>query len=214
MLEVNSETDFVAKNEEFTNFVNYLADTILNNEVETVEDVLALKDGEETINDKLISIIAKIGEKISFRRFVKLEKKENEVFGTYNHMGGTIGAVAVLENTSKEVAKDVAMHIAAMAPTAITREEVPAEMIERESSVIKEQVMAEGNPAEIAEKMVVGRLNKFYKEICLEEQAFIKDSNLSVLDYVKQNNGKIVSMVRFAVGEGIDKKKKTLLKKL
>ena len=206
ILEVNSETDFVAKNAEFTNFVNYLSEIILNNDVKTVDEVLAIKDGEETVNDKLISIIAKIGEKISFRRFVKLEKKENEVFGTYKHMGGTIGAVVILENTTKEVAKDIAMHVAAMAPTAITREEVPAEMIERESNVIKEQVMAEGKPAEIAEKMVTGRLNKFYKEVCLEEQSFIKDSNVTVGNYVKENNGKIVSMVRFAVGEGIEKK--------
>lgn len=206
ILEVNSETDFVAKNEEFVNFVDYIINIILTNDVKTIEDVLALKDGEETINDKLIGIISKIGEKISLRRFEKIEKSDSEVFGTYKHMGGTIGAVVVLEGTTEEVAKDIAMHVAAMNPTSITREEVPAELVERESHIIKEQVMAEGKPAEIAEKMVVGRLNKFYKEICLEEQAFIKDSGMSVLDYVKSNNGKIVSMVRFAVGEGIEKK--------
>ena len=206
ILEVNSETDFVAKNEEFVNFVDYIINIILTNDVKTIEDVLAIQDGEETINDKLIGIISKIGEKISLRRFEKIEKNDNEVFGTYKHMGGTIGAVVVLEGTTEEVAKDIAMHVAAMNPTSITREEVPAELVERESHVIKEQVMGEGKPAEIAEKMVVGRLNKFYKEICLEEQAFIKDSGMSVLDYVKSNNGKIVSMVRFAVGEGIEKK--------
>jgi len=206
ILEVNSETDFVAKNEEFVNFVDYITNIILTNDVNTVEDVLNLKDGEETINDKLIGIISKIGEKISLRRFEKITKNDNEVFGTYKHMGGTIGAVVVLEGTTEEVSKDIAMHVAAMNPTSITREEVPAELVERESHIIKEQVMAEGKPSEIAEKMVVGRLNKFYKEICLEEQAFIKDSGMSVLDYVKSNNGKIVSMTRFAVGEGIEKK--------
>lgn len=206
ILEVNSETDFVAKNEEFTSFVDYLSETILNNEVENVDDVLALKSDEGTINDLLISKIAKIGEKISLRRFSKITKKDNETFGTYKHMGGTIGAVVVLSDASEEVAKDVAMHVAAMNPTSITRDEVPAEIVERESKVIKEQVMAEGKPEDIAEKMVTGRLNKFYKDICLEEQAFIKDSNLSVLDYVKNNGGKIVSMTRFAVGEGIEKK--------
>lgn len=206
ILEVNSETDFVAKNEEFTNFVDYLAGKILTNDANTVEDVLAIKDGNETISDKLVSLTAKIGEKISFRRFEKVTKTSDEVFGTYKHMGGSIGAVVVIKGASEEVAKDVAMQAAAMNPTALKRSEVPAELVERESHIIKEQVMAEGKPENIAEKMVVGRLNKFYKEICLEEQTFIKDSSVSVLDYVKNNGGEIISMMRFAVGEGIEKK--------
>ncbi len=206
MVEVNSETDFVAKNEEFTGFVDYLVEQILNNDAETVEDVLNIKDKDETVSDKLIAITAKIGEKISFRRFEKITKKDSEVFGSYKHMGGKIGACVVLEGANSEVAKDVAMHVAAMNPTAVTRSEVPQEMIDRESHVIKEQVKAEGKPEEIAEKMVAGRLNKFYKEICLEEQPFIKDSNETVSSYVSNNNGKIVSMVRFAVGEGIEKR--------
>ena len=206
MLEVNSETDFVAKNVEFTNFVDYLADQILANDVATVEDVLAINDGGETINDKLVALVAKIGEKISFRRFEKLTKNDDEVFGAYKHMGGKIGVVVVVKGANEEVAKDVAMQAAAMNPTALRRDGVPAEVVERESHIIKEQVMAEGKPEEIAEKMVVGRLNKFYKEVCLEEQAFIKDSGLSVLDYVKNNGGEIQSMTRFAVGEGIEKR--------
>ena len=206
MLEVNSETDFVAKNVEFTNFVDYLADQILANEVATVEDVLAINDGGETINDKLVALVAKIGEKITFRRFEKLTKNDDEIFGAYKHMGGKIGVVVVVKGANEEVAKDVAMQAAAMNPTALRRDGVPAEVVERESHIIKEQVMAEGKPEEIAEKMVVGRLNKFYKEVCLEEQAFIKDSGLSVLDYVKNNGGEIQSMTRFAVGEGIEKR--------
>ena len=206
MLEVNSETDFVAKNEEFTNFVDYLADQILKNDAKTVEEVLEIRDGEETINDKLVALVAKIGEKISFRRFEKITKKDSEVFGAYKHMGGKIGVLVVLEGANEEVAKDVAMQGAAMNPTAVRRDEVPAELVERESHVIKEQVMAEGKPEAIAEKMVLGRLNKFYKEICLEEQAFIKDSGMTVLDYVKNANGSISSMTRFAVGEGIEKR--------
>lgn len=206
MIEVNSETDFVAKNEEFTSFVDYLVDKILENDVKTLEDVLAIKDGEETINDKLIALVAKIGEKISFRRFEKVTKEDNQVFGTYKHMGGRIGAIVITNGANEEVAKDVAMQTAAMNPTALSRDLVPQEMVERESKVIKEQVIAEGKPEEIAEKMVVGRLNKFYKEVCLEEQAFIKDSGLSVKDYVKNNGGELVKMVRFAVGEGIEKK--------
>ena len=206
ILEVNSETDFVAKNEEFTNFVDYLADQILANEVATVEDVLAINDGGETINDKLVALVAKIGEKISFRRFEKITKEDDSVFGTYKHMGGKIGTVVVVRGANEEVAKDVAMQACAMNPTALNRESVPAEVVERESKIIKEQVMAEGKPEDIAEKMVVGRLNKFYKEVCLVEQAFIKDSGMSVQDYVKNNGGEVLSMVRTAVGEGIEKR--------
>ena len=206
ILEVNSETDFVAKNEEFTKFVDYVADLILKNNFNDVDSLLSYNDEGTTVNDKLINIISTIGEKINIRRFKKVVKNDNEVFGAYKHMGGRIGSLVVLENTTEEVAKDVAMHAAAMNPTAITREEVPAEMVEHEAHVIKEQVMQEGKPAEIAEKMVIGRLNKFYKEICLEEQPFVKDSGMTVLDYVKNNGGKIVSMTRFEVGEGIEKK--------
>ena len=206
ILEVNSETDFVAKNEEFTNFVDYLADQILANDVTTVEDVLAIEDGGETINDKLVALVAKIGEKISFRRFEKITKTDEDVFGTYKHMGGKIGTIVVVKGANEEVAKDVAMQACAMNPTGLNRDSIPAEVIEREAKIIKEQVMAEGKPEDIAEKMVVGRLNKFYKEVCLVEQAFIKDSGMSVADYVKNNGGEVLSMLRLAVGEGIEKR--------
>ncbi|MBP3841047.1 MAG: elongation factor Ts [Bacilli bacterium] len=206
ILEVNSETDFVAKNSEFLDFVSYLADVVLKNKKETVEEVLEIKDGEETINDKLIAITAKIGEKISFRRFEILTKSDDEVFGAYTHMGGKIGALTIVKGASPEVAKDVSMHIAAMSPVCLSREDVPAEMLEHEKTIIKEQVMNEGKPADIAEKMVNGRINKYYKEICLKEQEFIKDSSLNVETYVKNNGGEIVKFVRFGVGEGIEKK--------
>lgn len=206
ILEVNSETDFVAKNEEFTKFVDYLAETILTNKLVSHEDVMSFNDNGETIEEKIVSLTAKIGEKISFRRHELVTKNDNEVFGSYLHMGGKIGALVVLSDTTEEVAKDVAMHVAAMAPVCATRSDVPTEMVEHESKVIKEQVMNEGKPADIAEKMVTGRLNKFYKEICLEEQEFIKDSSVNVGTFVKNNGGSIVSMVRYAVGEGIEKK--------
>lgn len=206
ILEVNSETDFVAKNAEFTNFVDYLADTIINNNLETHEDVLAFEDNGETIESKIVNLTATIGEKISFRRHELITKGDDEVFGSYLHLGGRIASLVVLSNTTDAVAKDVAMHVAAMAPVCVTRNDVPTEMVEHETKVIKEQVMNEGKPADIAEKMVSGRLNKFYKEICLEEQAFIKDSNLNVGTYVKNNGGTIVKMIRYAVGEGIEKK--------
>lgn len=206
ILEVNSETDFVAQNKEFLDFTNYLADVLLKNGATTVEDALKINDGGETIGDKLINLTAKIGEKLSLRRFEKVTKTDDEVFGTYTHMGGKIGSLVVLKGANSDVAKDVCMHIAAMAPVCLNKEDVPADMIEHEKTVIIEQVMNEGKPQEIALKMVNGRINKFYKEICLADQEFIKDSSVNVSTYVKNNGGEIVKFVRFAVGEGIEKK--------
>ena len=208
MVEVNSETDFVAKNAEFTGFVDYLLDEILKNDVKTNEDVLAIKDGEETISDKLVALTAKIGEKLSFRRFEKVTKADDETFGTYTHLGGKIGTIIVVKGANEEVAKDVAMQAAAMSPVALTREGVPAEMVEHEREVVTEQVKNEaaGKPENIIEKIVNGRIDKFYKEIVLEEQAFIKENKLTVSKYVSDNGGEIKSMVRFAVGEGIEKR--------
>ena len=208
MVEVNSETDFVAKNAEFTGFVDYLLDEILKNDVKTNEDVLAIKDGEETISDKLVALTAKIGEKLSFRRFEKVTKADDETFGTYTHLGGKIGTIIVVKGANEEVAKDVAMQAAAMSPVALTREGVPAEMVEHEREVVTEQVKNEaaGKPENIIEKMVNGRIDKFYKEIVLEEQVFIKENKLTVSKYVSDNGGEIKYMVRFAVGEGIEKR--------
>ncbi len=208
LVEVNCETDFVAQNDQFKSLVSSIIKTLLNSDVTTMEEAnkLTIDGGNETIEEAIVNFVAKIGEKISFRRFERVEKTDSQVFGIYSHMGGKITAVVVLDGTTEEVSKDVAMHVAAMNPTAINRDGVPADLVERESHVIKEQVMGEGKPADIAEKMVTGRLNKFYKEICLEEQAFIKDSNVNVLNYVKNNGGTIISMVRYAVGEGIEKR--------
>ena len=206
--EINCETDFVAQNEDFKKLVLDIRNTLLHNEVNTMEEAnkLTIEGGSETVEEAVVNFTAKIGEKISFRRFERVVKEDGQNFGIYSHMGGRITALVVIDGANEEVARDVSMHVAAMSPVAVKRSDVPADMIERESHVIKEQVMNEGKPADIAEKMVTGRLNKFYKEICLEEQAFIKDSNMSVLDYVKSNGGTIVSMTRFAVGEGIEKK--------
>lgn len=208
MVEVNSETDFVAKNEEFTNFVDYLVSKILTSDVKNVEDVLAIKDGDETISDKLVALTAKIGEKISFRRFEKVTKNDDEIFGTYKHMGGRIGTIVVLKGGNEEVAKDVAMQAAAMSPIALKRDGVPADAVEKEKHFITEEVKQQsaGKPDDVIEKMVVGKLEKYYKEVVLEEQAFIKENKLSVAKYVSDNGGEILSMVRFAVGEGIEKK--------
>ena len=208
MVEVNSETDFVAKNPEFTGFVDYLVDMIINNDVNTIEDVTALEDGGETVGDKLVALTAKIGEKLSFRRFEKVTKADDEVFGTYKHLGGKIGTIIVLKGGTEEVAKDVAMQAAAMNPIALVREDVPADVVEKEKHFITEEVKktAEGKPEAVIEKMVVGKLEKFFKEVVLVEQAFIKENKISIAQYVKDNNAEVSSMTRFAVGEGIEKR--------
>ncbi|MBO5375832.1 MAG: elongation factor Ts [Bacilli bacterium] len=206
ILEVNSETDFVAKNEEFKKFISTVGNTILNSEVTTMEEALELKVEEETISNYLINLIAKIGEKISFRRFELVSKNDDQVFGVYSHMGGKISVLTVLDGNNEEVAKDVSMHAAAMRPAYMTREEVPEDVLNHEREIIKEQAINEGKPAEIAEKMVTGRINKYYKEVCLLEQAFVKDPDLSVEQYAKNNGCTIKKMVRFEVGEGIEKR--------
>ncbi len=206
IVEVNCETDFVAKNEKFVNLVNKIAELIVKNDVKTMEEAMSLSTEEGTLNDTIVNFTATIGEKISFRRFARLSKTDSQNFGSYIHMGGRIAVLTLLEGADEETAKDVSMHAAAMRPSYVKREDVPAEEVERETSVLKEQAMNEGKPAEIAEKMVNGRINKFYKEICLEEQDFVKDSDMTVGAFVKSKNGSIVNMVRYEVGEGIEKK--------
>ena len=206
ILEVNSETDFVAKNEEFKGMVNEILEAIANNNPETVEDVLTLPSSEGTINDLIVAKTSKIGEKLSFRRFTKVTKADNESFGEYIHMGGKIAVLTVVENASEEVAKDVSMHAAAMRPTYVRTSDVPTEEVEKERTVLKEQAINEGKPAEIAEKMVAGRIQKYYKEICLEEQPFVKDGDISVATFVKNNGGSIKDMIRYEVGEGMQKR--------
>ncbi len=207
IVEVNSETDFVAKNAEFRTFVTDLTKAILKGMPKTLEDAMNLDMNGVTVNDALIALIAKIGEKISFRRFRIVEKNDDEVFGVYNHQNlGKINVIALIKGDNVEVARDVAMHSAAMRPPYVTREDVPSDILEHEKEIIKKQAMEEGKPAEIAEKMVNGRINKFYKEKCLLEQPFIKDPDVDVATYVKNNNSEIIEVVRFEVGEGIEKR--------
>ena len=206
VVEVNSETDFVAKNDEFKSLVETICKAILANDVKTVEDVLKVTVDGETIESLIVSKTATIGEKLSFRRFEKIVKTDSQSFGPYLHMGGRIAVLITLDNASSDVAKQVAMHAAAMRPTVVRREELEADVVAKEREILKEQAMNEGKPAEIAEKMVEGRLLKFYQESCLEEQSFVMDDSINVSTYVKNNGGTIVSMVRFEVGEGMVKK--------
>ncbi len=206
ILEVNSETDFVSKNEEFTKMIDTIGNTILNSDAKTLDEALELKCDEGTINDLIIAKVAKIGEKLTLRRIDVVEKNNDEVFGSYLHMGGKIAVLTVIKGANEEVAKDVAMQAAAMRPSYVFESEVPDDVIEKEKAVQKEIAIGEGKPADIAEKMVEGRIKKFFKEICLAEQPFIKDGDISVATYVKNKGGEIVKMIRFEVGEGIEKR--------
>lgn len=206
ILEVNSETDFVSKNEEFTNMIDTIGNTILNSKVDNLEDALKLSVDDGNIHDLIVAKTAKIGEKLDLRRIAVVEKNDDENFGVYLHMGGRIAVLTVLKGANSDIAKDVAMQSAAMKPRYVFESDVPSEVIEKEKEVQKEIAMSEGKSEEIAAKMVDGRIKKYFKEICLAEQAFIKDGDISVATYVKNNGGEIKSMIRFEVGEGIEKR--------
>lgn len=206
VVELNSETDFVAKNAEFKELLDKIGNTILENNVTSMEEALNTKCGDETINDLIVNATAKIGEKISLRRFEKVTKTDSQVFGSYLHMGGKISSLTIIEGGNEEVARDVAMQAAAMRPQYINIESVPAEDLEREKAVIKEQVINEGKKPEFADKIVEGRIRKFYVETVLEEQAFIKDSGLTVKAYLENNKATLVKLVKYEVGEGMEKR--------
>ena len=205
IIEVNSETDFVAKNQEFVNLVKTIANTIIDNNVSTVEEALKLKAGENTLEELIIDKTSKIGEKISFRRFEIVEKEDTEVFGTYSHMGGKIAVLTRLTN-NEEVAKDVAMQAAAMRPLYLTREDVPSEVLEKERTILKEQAENEGLDSSKIDMIVNGRINKYYEEVCLIDQPFIKENKQKVSKYVESNGSKIISFTRYEVGEGMEKR--------
>lgn len=206
IVEVNAETDFVAKNDEFVNLVNIIADTILNSNVKTVEEALELTHEGKTLNDLIIEKTATIGEKISFRRFSLLTKNDNEEFGNYAHMGGKIVTLVKLEGNNAELAKDIAMHIAAMRPLYLDKTNVPSEVVEKEKEILTEQAKTEGLKEDKIAMVVNGRINKFYEEVCLNDQNFIKENKMKVSTYVKNNGSNILEFVRYEVGEGIEKK--------
>lgn len=207
VLEVNSETDFVAKNEKFVEFVDELTNVIMNSDATDMDGALALTTSNGTVADMIASAVAQIGEKISFRRFTRVSKNNNQVFGTYSHMGGRIASLVLLNGTNEEVAREVAMHAAAMNPSYVKSSEVPTEVLEREKEVMREQLLKEGKPADRVENILVGKVNKYYSEVCLEDQVFIKAENKeTVQEYAKANGCEIVSMIRYEVGEGIEKK--------
>ena len=205
VVEVNSETDFVAKNEEFRAFVNDIAKQVATKNPATVEELLSQKylDTDSTVQEVLTSKIATIGENMSVRRFARYESQG--LVESYIHGDGKIAVLVNFEKGEETLAKDVCMQIAAAKPEYLSREEVPAEAVQKEMEILKVQAMNEGKPAEIAEKMVQGRIGKFYSEICLLDQEFVKDASMKVGDLIKSKDAKIVAFSRFEKGEGIEK---------
>ncbi|MCR6524032.1 translation elongation factor Ts [Lysinibacillus capsici] len=208
ILEVNAETDFVAKNDKFQVLVASLAEQLLAAKPASVEAALELANTEGVkIVDQISTAIATIGEKITLRRFEIKTKSDADAFGSYLHMGGRIGVLVTLEgSTDAAAAKDVAMHIAAINPTYVSRDEVSAEEVERERKVLTEQALNEGKPENIVAKMVEGRLGKYFEDVCLLDQTFVKNSDQKVRDFVASTGGSVNGFVRYAVGEGIEKR--------
>ena len=207
ILEINSETDFVAKNEKFVALVKNVAEAILAAEPTTLEEALQVEAQGGTVEAVINEGIATIGEKLSLRRFEVVTKSDADSFGAYSHMGGRIGVLTLVEgSTDEEAAKDVAMHIAALAPKYLDESEVPADVLEHEKKVLTEQALNEGKPANIVEKMIVGRINKFLEEITVVKQKFVKDDSFTVEKFVASKGGKLTKFVRYEVGEGIEKK--------
>ena len=202
LVEVNCETDFVARGDQFKNFVTGVAEYVANNNINTIEELVAAKTAD--VNEA----IAKIGEKIAIRRFVKYVEN-NSTVDSYIHMGGKIGVVVeASKNIPAEVIHDVALQIAAAKPSYISKEEVPQDEIAKEKEILKAQALNEPNPkpVNIIEKMVEGRINKYYKDVCLLEQPFVKNGDMSIAQYLKASNASIIRFTRFEMGEGLEKK--------
>ena len=207
IVEVNSETDFVAKNEMFQELVKELATLVAEHKPADLEAAMALPASKGTVEETLIEATQVIGERINFRRFHLVSKTDADAFGGYLHQGGRIAVLALLEGTTdEEAAKDVAMHVAAINPRYVDESQIPAEELEHEKNILTEQALNEGKPANIVDKMVIGRLSKFKAEISLVDQPFVKDPDMTVEKFVASKGGKVKSFTRFEVGEGIQKR--------
>ncbi|HFQ2445278.1 TPA: translation elongation factor Ts [Staphylococcus aureus] len=208
IVEINSETDFVARNEGFQELVKEIANQVLDTKAETVEALMetTLPNGK-SVDERIKEAISTIGEKLSVRRFAIRTKTDNDAFGAYLHMGGRIGVLTVVEgSTDEEAARDVAMHIAAIDPKYVSSEQVSEEEINHEREVLKQQALNEGKPENIVEKMVEGRLRKYLQEICAVDQDFVKNPDVTVEAFLKTKGGKLVDFVRYEVGEGMEKR--------
>ena len=207
VVEVNAETDFVAKNQEFRDFVADVAKQVVEKNPANVEELLAQESivvAGKTVSEVLTDKIATIGENMSIRRFVRYES--TGIVGTYIHGDGKIGVLVDMPKGTDTVAKDVCMQIAAARPEYLNEQEVPADVLNKEMEILKAQAMNEGKPAEIAEKMVKGRIGKFYAEICLLNQAFVKNPDIKVKDLLASENAEVVRFARIEKGEGLEKR--------
>ncbi|GAF35150.1 translation elongation factor Ts [Lentilactobacillus farraginis] len=209
IIEVNSETDFVASSDPFKAAVARISEAIVSNKPADVDAAMALKTDKGTVKDDLIETTQVTGEKVSLRRFSIVEKNDDEVFGSYLHNGGLIASLVQLKGADETTAKDVAMHVAATNPEYLNQAEVPADRLAHEKEILTQEALNEGKPEKIVEKMVEGRLHKFLAEICLEDQEFVKDPDQTVAQYVASKNGSIVKFIRYEVGEGIEKKQES-----
>ena len=206
IFELNSETDFVAKNAQFLDLLETVGKTLVASNVKSDEEALQLVVNGKTLETVLADATATIGEKISLRRVTRVTKQDQQGFGAYKHMGGRIAVLAVLAAANDEVAKDIAMHVAAQKPLYLDRSQVNQETLEHERHVLTQQALQEGKPANIVDKMVIGRLNKYLQDICLVDQGFVKDPDIKVSEYLKNNKNQVLSFIRLEVGEGIEKK--------
>ena len=202
MLEINCETDFVARDEGFLKFGNELLEIAAANNINDIDTLNASELNGAKVSDVRDTLVAKIGENISPRRVINVE---GDTLGAYVH-GGRIGVISILTGGSEELAKDIAMHVAAASPQFVKPENVPAEVVEKEKEIQIGIAMQSGKPADIAEKMVAGRMKKFTGEVSLTGQPFVKDPSISVAELLKNNSADVVNFVRFEVGEGIEKK--------
>jgi elongation factor Ts len=204
IVEINSETDFAANDSNFTDFANSIADALLQNEISDINSLNELKLSDDvSIEEARTNLISKIGENISIRRFDKIHQAIN--IGEYSH-GSRIGVIVSLDKSDPDLAKDIAMHIAASNPICLDKEDVPEDLVSREKRIFLEQASSSGKPPEIIEKMVEGRMKKFFKEITLLGQSFIKDPDISIRDLLDKSEAKVQSFIRYEVGEGIEKK--------
>jgi len=204
--ELNSETDFVSKNEQFLSLLDQVGNALMNSSVANTEAALALEVDGKSVAILLKEATATIGENMTLRRVSRVTKTSEQQFGFYKHMGGRIVALSVLEKADEETAKDISMHVAAQKPQFLDRHHVDAETLEHERHILTQQALAEGKPANIVEKMIEGRLNKFLKDITLVDQPFVKDPDQTVAQYLTSKNNQVLSFVRLEVGEGIEKK--------
>ena len=207
VVEVNSETDFVAKNDEFKNLVNTIGNALISSDVSTIEEANEVTVDGTTIADLVVAATAKIGEKISFRRFKRIEKTDSQTFGSYIHMGGRIASLVLVEGDNADAARDVAMHAAAMRPLYLNEASVPTEDLDKEKEIMRQELLNEGKPADKIDNILVGKVRKYYEEVCLEDQIFVKAENKETVGKFLESNGcKLVDLVRFEVGEGMEKR--------